>query len=89
MVFNMDRVPSRSELQGLPPGMTVQTPYGTVDSSGKLTLSPEGQQKYREAVVQKTRQFGHFPGAQDPNAPKPPITLGKPSYNPFTNQWVS
>jgi hypothetical protein len=86
-VYQLDHVPSSSELAGLPPGANIQTPYGSVDHTGKLTLSAEGQAKYQQAVVQRRKSYGPHPWAGDPAAPPPPITLGKPSFNPFSGQW--
>lgn len=85
--LQLDRVPSRSELMGMPPGTQVQTPYGTMDSTGKLNLSPEGQAKYKEAVVQRRKAFGPHPFANMPGAPEMPINLGKPAFNPFSGRW--
>ncbi len=85
--LHLDRVPSRSELMGLPPGTTVQTPYGTMGGDGKLTLSPEGQEKYKEAIVQRRKSFGAHPFAGMPGAPEYPIELGKPAFNLFSGQW--
>lgn len=71
----------------MPQGVQIQTPYGTVDQSGKLTLSPDGAVKYQQAVIQKRNEFGVHPFANDPSAPPPPIKLGKPFINPFTGKW--
>jgi len=72
----------------LPAGTTVQTPYGDVGADGRLALSPQGQELYKQAVVAKQRKFGLHPWAGDPRAPQPPVTLGRPSFNPFTGQWI-
>jgi hypothetical protein len=87
-VIQMERIPSAAERATIPPGVQVQTPYGMMDSDGNITPSPEGAVKYQEAVVARQRQFGPHPFAGDPNAPKPPIALGKRSFNPFTGSWV-
>ena len=86
--FQLERVPTAAEMSQLPEGTTVTTPYGTVDASGKLTPNEATQQKYREAVVARRKQFGPHPFASDPNAPQVNVELGKPSYNPFTGQWL-
>jgi len=83
-----NRVPSRGELAMLPAGVTVDTPYGSVGADGRLALSPQGQELYKQAVVAKRRKFGLHPWAGDPRAPQPPVTLGRPSFNPFTGQWI-
>ena len=87
-VINVDRVPSRSELLSLPPGVQVQTPYGTIGQDGELQLSPEGQARYQQAHQARTTEYGPTPFAGDPNAPKPPVKLGKASVNPFTGKWL-
>jgi hypothetical protein len=49
------------------------------------TLSPEGQQKYKEAVVAKRKALGPVPKfAQMPGAPELPVELGKSAFNPWT-----
>jgi len=86
--MQLDHVPSRSELLDLPQGVQFQTPYGSVDENGNLTPNPEGDAKYREALVERQRKFGPHPWAGDPNAPPPPVALGKPAFNPITGRWL-
>lgn len=89
MTFSMDHVPTPAELVNLPPGASFQTPYGTVGPDGKLVPSPEGQQRYQQAIVERRKKFGNHPFLSDPNAPQPPVALGKRSFNPFVrNGWL-
>ena len=84
----MDRVPTSYELASLPPGTTVTTPYGSIGADGKLVPNAQTQARYQQAIVQRRKQFGPHPFANDPNAPPAPVELGKPSFNPFTGQWM-
>lgn len=88
LVHSFDRVPNMSELLDVPEGVTIQTPYGTMDRSGKLTLSPEGEVKYKEAMVKRRKAFGPHPFAGDAAAPPAPARLGGRMFNPFSGQWV-
>ena len=85
---DFDRVPSMAELQDVPPGVKIRTPYGEVGRDGSLSLSPEGEVKYKEAVVARRKQFGPHPFADDPNAPPTPARLGRHMFNPFSGQWI-
>lgn len=86
-VLRLDRVPSPSELAQLPPGVQIETPYGTMDERGELQLSPEGRANYQQAVAARLKSYGPSPFAADPNAPKPSVKLGRRSFNPFTGQY--
>lgn len=86
-VFQLDHMPTRSELATLPEGMQISTPYGQVTRDGQLLPSPEGAQLYQQAVVRARQDFGPHPFAGDPNAPPPPIRLGRAWINPFTGRW--
>lgn len=86
--FHMDRVPTAAEMSQLPPGTTINTPYGTVGADGRLTPNPETEMRYKEAIVQRRKKFGPHPFASDPNAPQVHVELGKPSFNPFTGVWM-
>jgi hypothetical protein len=75
----------------VPPGAVVQTPYGTVEDdgsgTGKLTLSPEGTQKYKEAKASLRKKLGPMPASlSGPGMPEFPIELGQYNYNPFTGR---
>lgn len=72
----------------MPPGVEVMTPYGAVGPDGTVTPTPELQQQYQQALVQRRRAFGPTPFAGDPNAPQPPVALGKAGFNPFTGMWL-
>lgn len=86
--LQLDHVPSRAELAEVPPGVKVTTPYGEVDATGKLTLSEQGKVQYQQAMLKKQKEYGFHPFAGDPNAPPPPVKLGRPSFNPFTWRWT-
>jgi hypothetical protein len=88
LVQSFDRVPTPAELAEVPEGVEVQTPYGAVARDGKLTLSPDGEVKYKEAMVKRRKQYGPHPFAGDPNAPPAPARLGGRMFNPFSGQWV-
>lgn len=85
----MDRMPAPGEML---PGTSVQTPFGTArkdpqTGASKLTLSPEGQQKYREAKAKLRQKLGPLPGLlQNPGMPQLPVEVGQFNYNPFTGK---
>jgi hypothetical protein len=82
-----DRVPTLQEIANVPQGTGIQTPYGTMERDGRLNLSPEGEIKYKQALVQRRKQFGPHPFAADPNAPKPDVRLNGRFFNPFSGLW--
>ena len=84
---SFDRYPSKFDISQVPEGVNVMTPYGPMDRSGNIQFTPDGEVKYREAVVQRRKDFGPHPWAGDPNAPKPPARMGGWMINPFTGQW--
>lgn len=84
----LDRVPSPAELVSYPPDVEVVTPYGTMNRDGSLKLSPEGEAKYKEAVIARRKKMGPHPFAGDPNSPQMDVRLGGRMFNPFLNQWV-
>lgn len=88
LVMALDHVPDAVERASMPPGAQIQTPYGSVDAQGNLIPSPEGAAKYQQAVVSARRSFGPHPWADDPQAPPPPVKLGRKNFNPFTGQWT-
>jgi len=49
-----------------------------------MPISEEQQKRLAQNVKQQLAEFGEFPGAQDPDAPPPPIREGGRSFNPFT-----
>lgn len=86
-IVQIDRIPSRGELAMLPEGMRVMTPYGEMNRDGTITPTPELQDAYQKATVQRRQDFGPHPWNDDPNAPHPPAVLGKRMFNPFTGRW--
>lgn len=92
-VVQSSRIPGAGSIAATqPPGTQVQTPYGTVeaDPSGKqtTTLSPEGQQRYKEQKAALRQKLGPMPKVFQglPGLPEFPIELGSWNYNPFTGQ---
>lgn len=87
----LPRQPSASEL---PAGAAIQTPMGTasrnpVTGEQSVALSPEGQQRYREAVVAKREQLGPLPAVfRHPSLPEMPAEPGRLDFNPLLNRWV-
>jgi hypothetical protein len=79
---------SPNELLDVPEGVRVVTPYGEQGRDGSLNLNPEGEMKYKEAIVSRRKQFGPHPFAGDPNAPPAPARLGGRMFNAFSGQWV-
>lgn len=61
-----------------PMGQPVQTPEGT-----SMVLSPEGKGAYAGERLRIDELFGPHPFLNDPHAPKPQLTPGKPFFNPF------
>ena len=87
-IINMSRMPRAGET---PPGAIVQTPFGTVEQddqgSNKLTLSPEGKARYKEAKASLRKKLGAMPESlSGPGMPEMPIELGQYNYNPFTGR---
>lgn len=91
-VFRMERnIRDFSELDDAPSGI-FQTPQGTLEKTedGRLRvrdLSPEAKQKLEVVKQDQIRQFGDFPGMDDPNGPPPPVEAGEMWFNPFTGQF--
>jgi hypothetical protein len=54
----------------------------------RLALSPEGDARYRDAVVQGRAALGPVPTImRNPNLPQMPFELGKRNYNVWTGQY--
>lgn len=85
--LQLDHMPSKAELADMPPGLSVTTPYGAVTSDGRLIPSPEGAALYQQHVAQARKTFGPYPFANIPDAPPPPVKLGRSWFNPFTGNW--
>jgi len=86
--LSLSRMPRPGEV---PPGTTVQTPFGTVEDDGtgtsSMALSPEGTQKYKEAKAALRKKLGAMPAGLDlPGMPEFPIELGQWNFNPFTGK---
>jgi hypothetical protein len=85
--MSFDRYPSKYDISQVPEGTNIMTPYGPMDRSGNIQFTPEGEVKYKEAVVKRRKDFGPHPWAGDPNAPQPPARMGGWMLNPFTGAW--
>lgn len=86
-VMMLNRLPSRSEFVGFPPGVTVRTPYGDLDHEGNLAMSAEFEQKQKEAMVRARQKFGPHPWAGMAGAPEMEMKLGASYFNPFTGKF--
>lgn len=84
-------IPSADEIAGLPPGTSVETPWGIVepDPSGepRLVMNAQGQAAYAAARARAMAAYGPTPFAGRPGVPNPPVAVGKPNYNAFTGMW--
>lgn len=90
------RPPVRPPQPGQPaafggPGATdgVVSPLGTAtvnpDGSASMALSPEGDMRYRAAVLAGREALGPLPRIfRNPGLPQMPYELGRWNYNPFT-----
>ena len=83
-VFMINRMPRPGDLDGLPPGVTVRTPYGDLDEEGNIRTSPEYEQQHKEAIARARQKFGPTPWGGMAGAPEMDIQLGKSFFNPFT-----
>lgn len=55
----------------------------------QLAITPEGAQRYREAVVRVRGQLGSLPRIfSHPSLPEMPAEPGKWNWNPFTGSWA-
>lgn len=89
--YNLTRSISTSELSTAPAGI-FNTPNGSFEKAedGTVTirgLSERGKQRLESLKKVGMKDFGDFPGSDDPNAPKPPIVPGMPAFNPYTGDW--
>lgn len=84
-VLMLNRMPRPGDMAGLPPGITVRTPYGDLDEEGNIKTSPEYEQKHKEAIARARQKMGPSPWAGMAGAPEQEIQLGKSHFNPFTN----
>lgn len=77
-----------SQTGGLPPG-TLSTPTVRPDGSTANTLTPEGQQRYRESVVALRSRLGPMPNLfRHASLPEMPAELGQWNYNVFTGKFT-
>jgi hypothetical protein len=83
-VLLLNRVPDPGEMYGMPPGITIRTPYGDLDQDGNIVKSPEYEQKHKEAIVRARQQFGPHPWNGMSGAPEMDMGVGKSFFNPFT-----
>jgi len=62
----------------------------STDLEGQVSmrLNDLGKREWVRKREKMVADFGDFPGKDDPNAPQPKIEPGKPSFNPFTGEWV-
>lgn len=67
---------------GVMPGqLSVPTPQGAM-------LTPEGDMRYRQAVMAGRERLGPIPKSmRHPTLPELPFELGRHNYNPFTGSW--
>lgn len=86
-VLLLNRMPRPGDLAGLPPGVTVRTPYGDLDQEGNIAASPEYEQKQKEAIAKARQKFGPTPWAGMAGAPEMEMKLGGGFFNPFTNSF--
>ena len=86
-IFAINRMPRPGDLFGLPPGITVRTPYGDLDEEGNIKTSPEYEQKHKEAIARARQKFGPTPWGGMAGAPEMDIQLGKSFFNPFTRNF--
>jgi hypothetical protein len=71
----------------LPPGTLSVNTVGA-DGTPHSSITPEGDQRYRLAVVALREKLGPMPKVmRNPGAPELPVELGKWNYNPFTGQY--
>jgi hypothetical protein len=86
-VLMLNRMPRPGDMIGLPPGITVRTPYGDLDEEGNIKTSPEYEQKHKEAIARARQKFGPTPWAGMAGAPEHQMELGKSFFNPFTRSF--
>lgn len=93
-IASFNRVPTRSDMAGLMPGVEARTPYGraSLGPDGRLAHtfdSPEAEQRYNMDQASYANRFGPTPLSSFPGAPTPPITLGRPAWNPWSGTWLT
>jgi hypothetical protein len=61
------------------------------ESTGRIKLrglTDLGRERIEMERQKQLKDFGVWPGADDPSAPPPPVRPGGHSYNPYTGTWV-
>lgn len=75
-------------LPSVPPPLTTPT-ISAANGEPRHTLTPEGDARYREKVLQLRTSMGPVPSIfRNPNLPQMPAEIGKMNFNPFTNQYI-
>lgn len=59
------------------------------DGRPRVTLNEQGRQAYQRAYDATKRNYGNWPGRENPMSPQPKIIPGEPNFNPFNpNGWI-
>ena len=77
---------------GLPAGVAPPAPSVvssvTALNQPQLAITPEGAQRYREAVIRTREALGPLPSIfRSHGMPEMPVEPGRQNYNPFTGRW--
>lgn len=63
-------------------------PLGYPEPDGSTRLTPEGDMRFRQAVMAGRDRLGPIPKSfRHPTLPEIPFELGKHNWNPFTSTW--
>lgn len=72
-----------------PTGSPLVVPTATAGDGERFALSPEGDARYRDAVVSGRAAMGPVPSVfRNPNLPTMPFELGQSNFNPWTGQFT-
>ncbi len=90
--FTVTRNLDVKEIQNAPDGI-INTPNATIEkeANGRITLrglTELGRERIELERQKQLKDFGAWPGADDPSAPPPPVRPGGHSFNPLTGSWV-
>lgn len=70
------------------PPLPIAPPLGAPRPDGSLALTPEGDMRYRQAVVAGRDALGPIPRVfKHASLPELPYELGQRNWNPFTSAW--
>lgn len=59
------------------------------DGRQTVQLNEQGRASYQRAYDATKRNYGRWPGMENPSAPQPRIMPGEPNFNPFNpNGWI-